>query len=275
MTERQKAVAEERSLTLAESCRTHVGDARPQVSVCMAAYNGAQFILIQIRSILDQLEASDELIIVDDCSSDRTCELVESLGESRIHLIRHSRNLGVTQTFEDALRTASGSIIFLSDQDDIWLPDKVTTVLQAFSLNPDITLVISDAAMIDQDGVKRSESHYALRGRFKDGFLANVIQCKYLGCTMAFRAALLRNALPFPRSKTIFHDLWLGVANRLAGGKTHYLTDTLVSYRRHAGTLTGISRLSLRRQATIRLHLLWAAAGFWFGRRFGAHRRSD
>jgi hypothetical protein len=162
---------------------------------------------------------------------------------------------------------ASGSVIFLSDQDDIWLPGKVKAVLNEFWLDPGLTMVVTDATLIDSNGAQLAESFYALRGRFTDHVIANIFKSKFHGCTMAFRAELLSKAIPFPRSKLIHHDQWLGMINKVTGGRTQFISRPLVSYRRHDRNVTGSGRLPLARHAMLRLDLLWALAGFWFARR--------
>ncbi len=88
------------------------------------------------NSILTQLGAEDEVIFVDDASTDGTKEKVLSLGDRRIQLIEHTANRGVSRTFEDAIRAASGRILFLSDQDDLWSPNKVAVMMEVFRLSP-------------------------------------------------------------------------------------------------------------------------------------------
>lgn len=243
-----------------------------RASVAMATYNGERFLPEQLDSILSQLSPNDELIIVDDASQDSTCAVIDGLRDSRIRLIRNETNQGVLASFETALRQTTGEIIFLSDQDDIWRADKVTTVLQAFCSNSDNTMVVSDATLVDQRGALLALSYYAQRGQFSDRFLMNLVRCKYLGCTMAFRAEVLQKALPFPRSRLLLHDIWIGTVNRLSGGKTQYLPDPLVCYRRHDSAATGTHRLSAAHRTLLRLHLVCAAAGFWLRHRLAGYR---
>jgi glycosyltransferase involved in cell wall biosynthesis len=88
----------------------------------MATYNGDRFVREQVESILEQLHPDDELIVVDDASKDDTAALVEGFPDPRLRLFRHERNAGYVRTFEEALTKASGEILLLSDQDDVWLP---------------------------------------------------------------------------------------------------------------------------------------------------------
>src|SRR5450759_5141604 len=92
------------------------------ISICMASYNGSRYIERQLLSILCQLGEADEVILVDDHSSDATLEVVERLSDKRIKIYRNGSNEGVLRTFERAIGLASGDIIFLSDQDDVWYP---------------------------------------------------------------------------------------------------------------------------------------------------------
>ena len=236
---------------------------RSPVSVCMAAYNGERHIKAQLQSILAQLEAEDEVVVVDDASTDGTRECVRALGDSRIRLIEHSRNLGVSRTFEDAICAGLGEILFLSDQDDLWATKKLATMLRAFQLIPAVDVVVSDAALIDENGSLLAKSYYAQRGKFRSSVLPNIFRCSYLGCTMAFRSRIRAKILPFPARADVLHDVWIGAVNSLSGGKTLYLDHPLVLYRRHEGNATGNKRLTIARQIRIRWDLCRSLAALW------------
>lgn len=233
-----------------------------KVSVCIAVWNGERYIAAQLESILCQLSAQDEVVVVDDASTDGTRDCVRALNDSRIRLVEHSRNQGVQSTFEEAIQEASGEILFLSDQDDLWAANKVSTVLQVFQLHPDLDVAVSDAALIDEQGARLSDSYYQPRGGFRAGLLANLLHSSYLGCTMAFRRRVRDKVLPFPAARTVFHDLWIGTVNSISGGKTLYIPHALVYYRRHGSNATGNSRLSFSRQVRIRWDLCVALAEF-------------
>ena len=79
----------------------------------MAAYNGGAFVEAQLHSILAQLKPQDEVVIVDDGSTDDTLQRIAQIGDARIRLLRHEKNAGVVATFEDALRSATGDVLFL------------------------------------------------------------------------------------------------------------------------------------------------------------------
>jgi glycosyltransferase involved in cell wall biosynthesis len=244
---------------------------RPKVSVCMAAFQGEKFICAQLQSILRQLSADDEVIVVDDCSSDGTRDVVRSLRDPRILLVEHARNRGVTKTFEEALGRATGDIIFLSDQDDVWADDKVRAVLDIFQTDSEVMVVASDAALIDQCGKLLGRSYYETRGRFRSGLFSNLIRCKFLGCTMAFRSELLEKVLPFPGKFKVMHDLWIGSVNALRRGRTFYLDQNLVFYRRHSGAVTA-GKLNSTRRLKNRLNMVSAVASYWVGNLLRAQR---
>jgi glycosyltransferase involved in cell wall biosynthesis len=201
-----------------------------KISVCMATYNGERYLQEQLGSILSQLGANDELIIVDDASQDATCDIIERLRDPRIRLIRNETNQGVLASFETALRNTMGEIIFLSDQDDVWHPEKVSRFLHLFKTRPEVTLAISDARIIDGDGHVISPSRVAGR-KFSPGVLTNLVKNSYLGCALAFRRNILRYCLPFPPSIPM-HDMWIGILNQMYG-ETAFLHEPLLSHRRH------------------------------------------
>jgi glycosyltransferase involved in cell wall biosynthesis len=214
-----------------------LGAEATRISVCMAAYNGTRYIEEQIGSILPQLGLSDELIIVDDASQDDTAQTVLSFHDDRITLLRNEQNRGVVKTFERALMYASGDLIFLSDQDDIWRSDKVETFKRYFAGKPMITLALSDARVVDQAGREISASWMTGKAGFQPGIISNLVKNRYLGCAMVFRRIVLKYCLPFPPGAPL-HDSWIGLTNQLFG-RVGFINETLFSYRRHAANATG------------------------------------
>jgi glycosyltransferase involved in cell wall biosynthesis len=222
----------------------------------MATYQGEKYIALQLRSILAQLSADDEVIVVDDGSTDGTCAEISAMQDSRLVLIRNIKNEGVLRAFETALSRCSGEIIFLSDQDDLWLAKKVETVLDAFAHDPHLMLVATDATLIDEDGAKIGDSFYAQRGKFRAGLWSNLLVGKFHGCTMAFRKSLMKRALPFPPGRLVHHDTWIGCTNAMIGGKTRYIAEPLVAYRRHSTNVTGRIKLSNYTRLRMRLSMV-------------------
>lgn len=208
--------------------------ARSMISVCMATYNGEKYIREQMDSILQQLGEGDELIISDDLSSDKTVEIIKSYKDKRIKLYIHGDNHGFVRNFENALVHADGDIIFLSDQDDIWMPDKVKVTIAALA-NCDFT--VSDCITINENKQVISQSRIK-DYNIKTGFWRLMIKTRYLGCCMAFRRNVLDAALPFPDNAYLMeHDLWLAAVAECYF-KTSLIDKPLIKYRRHGGNVS-------------------------------------
>jgi glycosyltransferase involved in cell wall biosynthesis len=220
----------------------------------MASYNGERFLATQLHSILSQLDAQDEVVVVDDASTDRTLDVLASIGDGRVRVLRNDSNAGVFAAFERALRATRGEIVFLSDQDDVWLPGKVSEVLARFERDPSVVLVLSDAEVIDEQGRVTQPSFMALRGGFRPGFAATLVRNRYLGCTMAMRRALLDSVLPIPRDVPM-HDMWFGSLAVLQG-RVDYIDRPLVQYRRHGGNVSPARRQSVGQMLRWRWSLL-------------------
>jgi glycosyltransferase involved in cell wall biosynthesis len=224
----------------------------------MATYNGEKYIDAQLRSILGQLHERDEVIIVDDGSRDSTKYRINACNDSRVRLIEHQQNLGVVATFEDAVRSATGEVIFLADQDDIWAPGKVERVLGAFQQHPEAQIVMTQVSQIDQDGLPSRGGTYRGRKRFRAGFWHNMLRNHFQGSAMAFRASLLHAVLPFPKKVGFLHDHWIGTRNAVCGGTVVFIQEPLLLYRRHSGNLS--RTMGRIWQLKVRLQLLWIHA---------------
>lgn len=210
------------------------------ISVCMATYNGSVYIEQQLTSILSQLKQDDEVVLVDDHSSDATLNMVRAMDDPRIKIHPNSSNFGVIKTFERAIQLAIGDIIFLSDQDDIWYPGKVAEFTSTFATRPDVVLALSDARIIDANGAVLSDSFFQGRGRFSSGVFSTIIKNKYLGCTMAFRRVLVPKILPLPLDIPM-HDMWIGCIGKVYG-EVLFIDSPLMGYRRHSNNVSPATR---------------------------------
>lgn len=224
------------------------------ISVCMATYNGAKFIREQIASILQQISDSDELIISDDGSTDGTIEIIKAFNDSRIHLfLNHFHNHILN--FEFSLKQASGEYIFLSDQDDVWLPGKVN-IMQKY-LNEGFCLVCSNNFVTDASLKITMESFYKEPVNKRNGFFRNLLHNHFLGCCLAFNKQVLNAALPFPVG-LITHDTWIGLIAECVG-QTRFIDNRLIYFRRHSNntshTLLG-STLTFREKISYRVVIL-------------------
>jgi glycosyltransferase involved in cell wall biosynthesis len=220
----------------------------------MATYNGEKWIDIQVESVLAQLNAEDELVVVDDVSSDATLDRMRTFKDSRIRLFVNEHNLGVDKTFERALSLARGDYLFLCDQDDIWYSGKVCRIMRAFDENSDVTLVLSEADIIDSIGKATGDSYYGKRGTFIPGVVANLVKSKFLGCSMAIRSEMRSYFLPLPE-KVPGHDMWIGLINEVYG-KSLFVAEPLIGYRRHGNNTSPEHRQGLWQMLVWRWQLL-------------------
>lgn len=234
-------------------------NAMSHISVCMATYNGEKYIVQQLSSILSQLNAEDELIVSDDSSTDATLALVREMNDPRIRIFPGNQFHSPIYNFEFCLTKASGDIILLSDQDDIWLPGKVSTIMEIFSNDPDVTLVASDAQIINARGAMIAETFYPAGVKFTSSVLANIVKNRFLGCSLAIRRRILPVVLPFPR-RLPMHDSWLGIMNLLFG-KVHFIKTPLLAYRRHEANFSPPTRSQIIRILTWRWNLVIAILG--------------
>jgi len=189
----------------------------------MATYNGAAFVGEQIRSILAELEPQDELVIVDDASRDDTVEVIRGIADPRIALHPRTDNRGYVRTFEEAMRRATGDVVMLADQDDVWIPGRRALFVEALQ---DGAVAASNLVLLGSDAplpspirrvpwrLEARRSRQRLRNELR--ILAGI--APYFGCAMAVRRDVIDRVLPFPDFLTESHDLWLatfGNAHRL------------------------------------------------------------
>jgi glycosyltransferase involved in cell wall biosynthesis len=229
---------------------------KPKVSVCLAAYNGENYIEDQLKSILKQLHVSDELIVCDDSSQDETCNIVKKIGDHRIVLHSYDKNVGHVRNFERAIAIATGDLIFLADQDDIWSPEKYRLVVDCFVLNPDVLLVHHALSTIDAEGNLILDLWNPLRNgkqnRFKYLF-QQLVKCQVFGCATAFRRDLVDVIMPFPAT-TYAHDHWIALTAGV-NGSVFFLNKSLVFYRQHHSNITPREGLSFIYMIWVRLLL--------------------
>jgi len=210
------------------------------ISVCMASYNGQDYIIRQLISILEQLDDDDEVIIVDDCSKDGTVEVVKQLNDSRIKIFINDKNRGDVFSFNRSLSLAKNEVIFLSDQDDIWTPGRVS-IMQKSLIDSNANLVTTNFDWInsneapidvDYDGVKSSYSNKYFRN-ILDIFLGKT---SYFGCAMVLRRDFLSVVIPIP-AYVESHDLWIALASNIMKSNVHLDEHTFLK-RKHGSNAT-------------------------------------
>ncbi|MDE5886398.1 MAG: glycosyltransferase [Muribaculaceae bacterium] len=209
------------------------------VSVCLATYNGELFIKEQIQSIIPELENEDEIIISDDGSTDNTLPIIRNFKDSRIKIFINKETQGVNNNMENAIRKASGDIIFLSDQDNVWIKGKIEKCVKALE---NYDCVIHDCIVTNNELTPINNSIFKDH-KPRKGFLRNLYKNSFTGCCMAFKKETLFQILPFPNSKKFYYDQWIGlrIAQR---GKIKLLQEPLLYLRRHNHTLSSVGRKS-------------------------------
>lgn len=201
----------------------------------MATFNGSQFLAEQIDSILNQSRPADEIIIVDDASTDNTVSLIQAyqIQHPIIHLLISPNNQGSNKAFDTALRSSTGSLIFISDQDDVWLPEKIDTMVKDWEMNRK-GLICSDGCIIDRSGkiTEASELHFHGMQTVLKTQEALIFANTYSGHNMMLERQLLLLAQPFPEGP--IYDHWLAIVAS-GSAQLRYLPKALTQHRIHGG----------------------------------------
>lgn len=213
-----------------------------KTSVAMCTYNGEKYISKQLKSILNQTLQPDEVIICDDCSTDTTEKIIKNIISETsliVKFIKNKKNLGSSKNFEKAISLCTGDIIFLSDQDDVWLPNKIKTITETFNKNKDVDFVFSNAYLTDENlNILKDDLFKSLNFNQKK---INIIKSKKAfnlllktnyatGATIAFKKSLLDVFLPLP--DIWVHDHYLAFVCSISK-KIYPLKSKLIYYRQH------------------------------------------
>ena len=222
-----------------------------KTSVVLSSYNGEEYIEEQLQSILDQTLKPDEVLIVDDGSTDSTVTLVRSfISKNQLAgswmLSVNKENKGWRRNFMDSFHKASGDVIFSCDQDDIWDKEKIKKMVQCFEDNPDMEVLASNFAsfMIKdgktislKNGLTKKKLGVSLKKRLERVEANKLVLHTFVpGCTLAFRSSLLY------KTDLVWHNEWahdsvISIVSKLRG-TYFFLNEILIYYRRHEGTNT-------------------------------------
>jgi glycosyltransferase involved in cell wall biosynthesis len=221
-----------------------------KISILMTTYNGEKFILKQAQSILSQTLKADEVIICDDCSVDKTYEIIEDFIKNNNlnnwHLKRNVVNIGWRKNFFSGLNYVTGDIIFLSDQDDIWENDKLQIMTEKMMPHSNIMALTGYLTLIDDDDRSLpNNKNIPFYGIDTNELSLNKFTSRspytyVLGCTLAIRKDLIKyiNYLNDEDMYYINYDLFLWrVATFLDGA--YYLNKRIVKYRIHNTNTSG------------------------------------
>ncbi len=212
------------------------------VSVALPVYNGALYLAEQLDSILQQLEARDEIIAAYQACEDDSLVILQTYQakDPRVKII-YNQGKGITSNFDQAISHCSGDVIFLSDQDDVWLPNKRQVVVDAFA-RTSADLIIHNAVHTDAQLHRQDQTFFEIYpigpGKWK-----NIKKPRMSGCCMAFTKSMRDKLLPLP--EIYGYDQWIAVLAEFAG-KIEYLDDVLLLHRLHGeNSTTSTRRLSV------------------------------
>ena len=220
-----------------------------RVSVAIATYNGEKYIKEQLDSILVNLKDNDEIIISDDGSTDNTISIIEKYNDSRIIIVDGPKS-GVKMNFENAIKNCKGKYIFMSDQDDIWMDNKVSIILNKFC-DTNCDLVLHDAIVFNSDANEIIYNSFFNYRKTKSGIVNNIIKNNYIGCCMAFDNKLKDSILPIPNNIKM-HDQWIGILAEKYG-TVELIEDKLIKYRRHSNNVTYMKHDSIFNMIKMRI----------------------
>ncbi|UUM58506.1 glycosyltransferase family 2 protein [Streptococcus suis] len=235
------------------------------VNILMSTYNGQEFLAEQIRSIQAQTFTDWVLLIRDDGSRDRTREIIADFAQqdSRIHLINpdSTENLGVIKSFHALVQYQRADVYFFSDQDDVWLPDKLQVTLETAQAYPadQPLMVYTDLKVVNQDlqvmneSMIRSQSHHA-----NTELVQELTENTVTGGTSMINHALAE--LWTVTDDILMHDWYLALL-ATAFGKLVYIDQPTELYRQHAENVLGARTLSKRFKKWIRPHVLFSV--YW------------
>lgn len=213
------------------------------VSIALCTYNGEKYINEQLKSLINQDYPNLEIIVVDDCSTDNTVNIIKEYQKehSTINLYVNDHNLGFNSNFKKALGYCKGDFIAFSDQDDSWELNKISKMTNSIGNN---LLLYHNSSYIDENGVASglsNKSHH----RFVSGQCA--LNFLYYNCVSGHACMISKELLeitpPFPQG--FYYDWWFAytAANK---GRINYLNESLVKHRKHRGSSTSSDHIDPR-----------------------------
>lgn len=222
-----------------------------KVDILLPTYNGEKFLREQLDSIIEQTYKNIRIIISDDCSSDSTPQILEEYKkkDDRIEIYIQQKNLGVVKNIEFLLQKVENSLYMLSDQDDVWLPNKIEKSIEKLK-SENVDLVFGDLEVVDEklntiyssfgDFMQLNKKIHKYINSYKLNYLYNCVT----GCTILSKKEYIEKILPIPNeSKYLIHDHWIGLIVSL-NGKVAYMPEKYIKYRQHGNNEVGIDKIS-------------------------------
>jgi glycosyltransferase involved in cell wall biosynthesis len=228
---------------------------RTSISVALCTYNGARFLQAQLDSLLAQTRLPDEIVACDDGSADDTVAILERFKNRApfpVVVVRGEGRLGSTKNFEKAIGLCTGDLIATSDQDDVWVPEKLALSEAAFAAEPRRGLIYTNADVVDEDlhpiGHRMWDAiqvGFWARRRVRRGHAFEVLLRQWLvtGATMMFRSEYRSLVLPIPENWV--HDGWIAfIIGALAPVAS--VERATIKYRQHSSQQIGGKKLTWR-----------------------------
>jgi glycosyltransferase involved in cell wall biosynthesis len=216
----------------------------PDITILMCTYNGEAFLEAQLDSIQNQDYKNWTLYVNDDGSKDATLDILKAYQkkwDAKKLIIRRGPEKGFSQNFLNIIndKKINADLYFLSDQDDVWMPHKLSHTLKKIAqLDPAMPLLYCARTTYVSSDAKRilGQSDLFLKlPSFKNAFIQSIAG----GNTMAFNEQLKRVLQRYPKADVVSHDWWLYILNELVGGKTFYDSESTILYRQHNKSLVG------------------------------------
>lgn len=240
-------------------------------SVALCTFNGEAYLPAFLGSLQSQSRCPDEIIVSDDGSTDTTITIVKEFFPHfpGMRLLTNVPCRAVVRNFDRCLQECTGDVVFLADQDDVWLPQKMAVMMNAFEADPEVGIVLSEVDLVGVDGAVVEPSWIARTRLLSDDFstvdlskvgfsaISVLKRNPFVGCAMAIRRSALLALLPIPCIAPM-HDWWLGFAHLARGGQVHFIRDSLTHWRVHGANVTSRSPGGILRMVKQRGQLLWA-----------------
>jgi glycosyltransferase involved in cell wall biosynthesis len=232
-----------------------------KICITLATYNGEKYLAQMLDSLVAQTKPADVIIAVDDGSKDSTCEILERYKDKLpLEITRFEKNRGHRASFSTALEKArellaDDDVIFLADQDDIWLSNKLEVMSQKIGDN---SMIFGDAEIIDGEG-KVTDSSWRKKAEIVEQLSQQALLTGYTnvtGCMVAFKAGLLKTALPIPQDVPV-HDQWITLCATAENGY-RAIADKVIQYRIHANNAIGEGNKTWSEK--LQTNLQWAKA---------------
>jgi glycosyltransferase involved in cell wall biosynthesis len=214
-----------------------------------------------LDSLVAQTKPADVIIAVDDGSKDSTCEILERYKDKLpLKITQFEKNRGHRAAFSTALEKAAAlleddDLIFLADQDDIWLPNKLEVMSQKIGDN---SMIFGDAEIIDGEG-KVTDSSWRKKAEIVEQLSQQALLTGYTnvtGCMVAFKAGLLKMVLPIPQDVPV-HDQWITLCATAENGY-RAIADKVIQYRIHGNNAIGEGNKTWSEK--LQTNLQWAKA---------------